>query len=129
MEEKNNLDKGAQEEVMEEAVDSAEEDLASQENLVTKEEGESRKGEKPSFLQRFQSTLIDQIFVGALSLILLYIFDGIIGLLGFRVSDKLGIYLIAYALLSIIYPPIIESTKFGNTIGKKASDIITVRMK
>lgn len=129
MEEKNNLDKGAQEEVMEEAVDSAEEDLASQENLVTKEEGESRKGEKPSFLQRFQSTLIDQIFVGALSLILLYIFDGIIGLLGFRVSDKLGIYLIGYALLSIIYPPIIESTKFGNTIGKKASDIITVRMK
>ena len=129
MEEKNNLDKDAQEEVLEEAVDSEEQDLASQENLVTEEENESRKGEKPSFLQRFQSTLIDQIFVGALSLILLYIFDGIIGLLGFRVSDKLGIYLIAYALLSIIYPPIIESTNFGNTIGKKASDIITVRMK
>lgn len=129
MEEKNNLDKDAQEEVMEEAVGSEEQDLASQENLVTEEENESRKGEKPSFLQRFQSTLIDQIFVGALSLILLYIFDGIIGLLGFRVIDKLGIYLIAYALLSIIYPPIIESTKFGNTIGKKASDIITVRMK
>ncbi|WP_055668300.1 RDD family protein [Desnuesiella massiliensis] len=129
MEEKNNLDKGAQEEVLEEAVDSVEEDLASQENLATEEASESRKGEKPSFLQRFQSTLIDQIFVGALSLILLYIFDGIIGLLGFRVSDKLGMYLVAYVLLSIIYPPIIESTKFGNTIGKKASDIITVRMK
>lgn len=99
---------------------------------VTKSEStiEKSETEKLSFGRRLKATIIDQLVIGAIALIGMLLFDLILRLAGgLYVSDKLGIYLIAYAIINLLYPAIIESSKFGNTIGNKLSNIKSVEIK
>lgn len=91
---------------------------------------EKSETEKLSFGRRLKATIIDQLVIGAIALIGMLLFDLILRLAGgLYVSDKLGIYLIAYAIVNLLYPAIIESSKFDNTIGKKLSNIKSVEIK
>lgn len=116
-EEKNDSSKENIEETLEETTQSE----------ITVEKSETKK---ISFGRRLKATIIDQIVIGAISFIGMLLFDLILRLTGgLYVSDKLGIYLIIYVIVNLLYPAIIESSKFGNTIGNKLSNIKSVEIK
>lgn len=87
------------------------------------------KCKKPSFLDSLLATLIDQGIIGLVSFAGLFIFDAIIrATAGLYVNDKLGIFLIIYAIFNVLYPIIMESSKAGNTIGRTVSKIKSVKL-
>lgn len=94
---------------------------------VKVEDGGATKKRSNSFLKRFEAVVIDQIFTGVVAYILLLVFDIAIRFgLGYYVDDMAKMYVIFFVACSIIYPLIIESTKLGNTIGRKFAGLKTV---
>lgn len=68
----------------------------------------------------FIANLVDQVVTLAIAGILELVFDFVIKFMGYQVSDKLGILLVMYIVVSCLYTPILENVGVGkNTIGKK----------
>jgi hypothetical protein len=112
--EDNNLEKE------ENLVEAIEEEKIDEEKKGLIEGFEDKKvEEEPGFLKRFLSGIIDQILSIAISLLLLVIFDAIIKLIGFQVSDRESMFLIMYIITNVLYRPILETTKLKETIGRK----------
>ena len=82
---------------------------------------------KVTFFDSIQASIIDQIVIGGASFIFLMIFDFIMKLVNLRVVDKMGIYVIIYIIVNIIYSPIMEKTKMNNTVGRKVSNIKLIK--
>lgn len=80
--------------------------------------GEADK-EKVSFLELFVANFADVTAISALTFILLFLTELILGFMGYIVKDKIGIYLIIFIFTSIIYAPICAKTKLKATIGQK----------
>lgn len=74
---------------------------------------------KPGFLKKILSGIIDQILSIAISLLALVLFDAIIKLFGFQVSDREPMFLIMYIITNVLYRPILEASKLKETIGGK----------
>lgn len=83
--------------------------------------------EEVTLFDSIQASIIDQIVIGGASYILLIIFDFIMKLVNLRVVDKMGIYVIIYIIVNIIYSPIMEKTKMNNTVGRKVSNIKLIK--
>ncbi|GEM_PF-1377958 len=89
------------------------EDLLSEVNYESNEEKQSG-----SFIKRLLASIIDQVVCVGSSIILLYIVSIILNIFGYRLVDKLSMLVIVYLVFSILYSPILESTKIKNTLGK-----------
>lgn len=83
--------------------------------------------EEVTFFDSIQASIIDQIVIGGASFIFLMIFNFIMKLVNLRVVDKMGIYVIIYIIVNIIYSPIMEKTKMNNTVGRKVSNIKLIK--
>lgn len=91
---------------------------------------EKPKKHKKGFMARLEATVVDEIIIGAVSYILLLVFDLIIRFgLGYYVSNMVSMYLVFFIIVSIVYPLIMECSKFGNTIGRKISGFEIVEAK
>lgn len=111
-------------EAKEEAVEL--EEVLELDEVKVEDDGATKKRSN-SFLKRFEAVVIDQIFTGVVAYILLLVFDIAIRFgLGYYVDDMAKMYVIFFVACSIIYPLIIESTKLGNTIGRKFAGLKTV---
>lgn len=74
--------------------------------------------ENPSFGKRFFANVLDQIILGAVSLLVLVIFSLIIRIFGYMIALPIPMFLVAYIVLNILYVPVFEH-KGGRTFGKK----------
>lgn len=75
--------------------------------------------DKVSFIKSFAAVIIDNAFVGIISFILLYVFNFLLGLSGYAITQKGSMLLIIFVIVSIFYNSICESSKNGRTIGKR----------
>jgi len=64
------------------------------------------------------ANIIDQAICLGVSFVLLYAFNIIIKFFGYRVADKIAVFLVIYVLFNVLYGVILESTKLRKTIGK-----------
>ena len=87
-----------------------------EDNKLEKEESIEKK---TGFLKKILSGMIDQILSIAISLLALVLFDAIIKLFGFKVSDREPMFLIMYIITNVLYRPILEASKLKETIGGK----------
>ncbi len=74
---------------------------------------------KISFMELLISNFADVTAISALSFIILFLGELILPLIGYRISDKISVYLIIFITISIFYVPICSKTKLGATIGQK----------
>ncbi|MBE6042902.1 MAG: RDD family protein [Clostridium thermopalmarium] len=99
---------------------------------ITKEEsvGNSDIISKVSFKDAFMSSILDILITGAISIAGLYIFDFILRIAaGYYVKEKVSVFLIIYLIVTLLYTTIMESSKSGNTIGKRAANLKTIKIK
>jgi uncharacterized RDD family membrane protein YckC len=101
-----------------------------QENELLEEKGEDEAAvetielhneeltSKPSFMQSLLANIVDEAIIGLISIILLYLFDAILKISGYAVSQKTSILLIIFVIVSVIYRSIAEKMMSRNTIGK-----------
>jgi uncharacterized RDD family membrane protein YckC len=83
-----------------------------------------------SFKDAFMSSILDILVTGAISVAGLYIFDFILRITaGYYVKEKVSIFLIIYLIVTALYTTIMESSKNGNTIGKRAANLKTIKIK
>jgi uncharacterized RDD family membrane protein YckC len=93
----------------------------SQEEILTEEVSKNKEGRFIKFLKRVLGGIIEQVITIALSLILLVVFKFFIELMGYYITQRQQIFLLIYIIVNVLYRPILESTKLGDTIGKKLS--------
>lgn len=74
--------------------------------------------DNPSFRKRFFANILDQIILGAISLLVMVIFGLIIRIFGYMIAMPVPMFLVAYIVLNILYVPVFEH-KGGRTIGKR----------
>lgn len=90
----------------------------------------SLQEEKISVLDNLKAVIIDQAMIGIASFAGVYIFDGLLRLVAGRfVSDKVAMHLTIYAIFNVLYPIIMESSELKNTLGRKLSNIKSVKIK
>lgn len=94
------------------------------ETLVLKDSDTAIK-EKKSFLNgTFKVSLIDTAVTAVTSLAGIYLFDLILRLVfGYYVVDFKGVYIIIFLIILVLYPVIMQKTKYGKTLGQKFSKI------
>lgn len=73
---------------------------------------------KKSFFKSLIGAFVDEAIIGVISVALLYLTDFILRAIGYFISGKIGMLLIIFVVVSILYPAIMESTKKGSTIGR-----------
>lgn len=73
---------------------------------------------KPSFIQSLIANIVDEAVIGIISVIILYLFDAILKISGYAVSQKTSMLIIIFVLVSIIYRSIAGKLMAGNTIGQ-----------
>ncbi|AOR22697.1 RDD family protein [Clostridium taeniosporum] len=96
------------------------------EELLTEEKKEDNSNvekNKPSLLKRIFAGVIDQVVTLAISGLLLIVFDFIIKFIGYMVAMPLGILIIFYFIINVIYISLMDSTKSGQSIGKRIFNI------
>lgn len=70
------------------------------------------------------ATVVDTIAIAAISTILVLLFNGLLRLLaGYYVADYEGVYIIAFLIVMILYPIIMQTSKYKKTLGQKLSKI------
>lgn len=88
---------------------------------------EVKKIDKSFLKKSLKASLIDTAVVALTSLASLYLFDLILRLLcGYYVADLKGVYIIVFLIMLILYPIIMQNSKFKTTIGQKFSKIAVV---
>ncbi|WP_040210775.1 hypothetical protein [Clostridium polynesiense] len=80
---------------------------------------EENQNSKITFGELFIANFVDIMTISALSFIVLFLFQLIIRFVGYRVADKITVYLIMFIGVSILYSPICNKTKLGTTLGNK----------
>lgn len=91
-------------------------------NKETKVEGEKvNSSEAPvkGFFSRLMTGVIDQCIVIGSSLIALLIMDGVVKLLGYYIVERVPVFFILYVAANIIYPLIMQGTRFRSTFGNR----------
>jgi hypothetical protein len=73
---------------------------------------------KPSFIQSLIANIVDEAVIGIISIIILYLFDAILKISGYAVSQMTSMLIIIFVLVSIIYRSIAGKLMAGNTIGQ-----------
>lgn len=118
------IDKGLKEDkenIVKEDNETLDENIANEKNENL---DEKNKDGKISFSRRLEAIVIDQIIIGAISYILLLLSDMILRFtVGMFIADMLGIYLIIFIVIGILYPLILGGTKRGNTPGRTAAGL------
>ena len=71
------------------------------------------------FFSRLMTGVIDQCIVIGSSLIALLIMDGVVRLLGYYVVERVPVFFLFYVLANIIYPLIMQGTRFRATFGNR----------
>lgn len=124
---KENLNENEQKEKLNvgEEVNTAKEEAVveqSTEEIVDREEKVDHETDKPykaGFFVRLVGNIMDQTIALAFAMILYFVFEKVLPLLGYEVIDKVGIFLIMYIVANVLCITIIESTKLGTSVGKK----------
>lgn len=116
-EEVSNIDNTIEEtEVVSESV----EEILGKESLVEDIQVEDiQKVKDNCFIKELLVGVIDQIVVIAGSLATLLVFNLILKMFGYYVSEKETIFLIIYILINIIYVPVCKMLKLKETVGRK----------
>lgn len=71
------------------------------------------------FFSRLMTGVIDQCIVIGSSLIALLIMDGVVRLLGYYTAERVPVFFLFYVLANIIYPLIMQGTRFRATFGNR----------
>lgn len=100
-------------EVMVEQVDEALEE--NEEELEVKK---SKKG-LPETLGLLLVGVVDQIVVASMSVILLFVFNVLIGFLGYQIKEVLPMFLVMYVIINISYKLICKLCNFKGTFGTR----------
>ncbi|MBB6714293.1 hypothetical protein [Clostridium gasigenes] len=116
-EEASNIDNTIEEtEVVSESV----EEILGKESLVEDIQAEDKQKVKDNcFIKELLVGVIDQIVVIAGALVTLLVFNLILKIFGYYVSEKETIFLIIYILINIIYVPVCKMLKLKETVGRK----------
>ncbi|MBB6622695.1 hypothetical protein [Clostridium gasigenes] len=116
-EEVSNIDNTIEEtEVVSESV----EEILVKESLVEDIQVEDKQKVKDNcFIKELLVGVIDQIVVIAGALATLLVFNLILKIFGYYVSEKETIFLIIYILINIIYVPVCKMLKLKETVGRK----------
>ncbi|MBU5454475.1 RDD family protein [Caproiciproducens sp. MSJ-32] len=86
---------------------------------ILKEANVKKEGKFIKLLKRIFTAIIDQVISIALALLILIVFDFLIGLAGYYVSDRESMFLLLYIIINVLYRPVLISTKLEKTIGEK----------
>ena len=70
-------------------------------------------------LKGILSGMLDQIIAVGLALILFFISDLILGVLGYKIAMRDEMFLVVYIISNVLYYPISEIILNGKTVGKK----------
>jgi len=105
------------EETIVEAQENMEATLENVEELEKIDEVEEIKN-KSGFLAKLGASIIDQGISLLASFVLLYLFNLILMPFGYKVGDKVSVFLVIYVIVNILYGIIMEATKLKRTIGK-----------
>ena len=72
-------------------------------------------------LKRIFANLLDEAIIFAVSAILMFIIAKGMPLIGFQVKEAgyAQLLLIIYAIINVLYFPILEGSKYATTIGKR----------
>jgi uncharacterized RDD family membrane protein YckC len=89
-----------------------------QENEILEEQVEISKP-KASFIKSLSAIIVDEVIIGIISIIVLFVFEALLKLGGYFISQKISITFLIFVVVSILYTSIMETKKNGNTIGKK----------
>lgn len=108
---------------IEEAAELSEVNEETNINEAEELEEQEEKPLKKSFFRTFEAALIDGIIMGMISFVLLYVINFFMKFAGYYIVQKLPMMFIIYAVVSILYPSIMEATKAGSTFGKKLSSL------
>lgn len=90
---------------------------------INNNKGNNKKIDTSASKKSFKAALIDTALCGVMSVIGVYLFDGILRPFGYYVVDFKGIYIIALLIVLILYPTIMQGLKNGKTFGQKFSNI------
>lgn len=105
-----------------ESKDNNEKSVEVEENNYT--EIKDEPVDRISFKDTLLSSVVDAVITGTISVVALYIFDIILrSAAGYFVKEKVSLFVIIYLLVTILYTSIMESSKNGNTIGKRAANL------
>lgn len=111
-------------EILEEKVINEE---AIEKSISETEEAEEVQGRivepKVSFIKNFSAILVDEVIIGIISIIILYIFEALLKLGGYSISQKSSMLFLLFVVVSIFYTSIMETAKAGKTVGKKLLNI------
>jgi hypothetical protein len=110
-------------EILEEQIINEE---AIEESVMETEETEEQGGivePKGSFIKNFSAIIVDEVIIGIISIILLYIFDALLKSGGYSISQKSSMLFLIFVVVSILYTSIMETVKAGKTVGKKLLNI------
>lgn len=91
--------------------------------LISKDSDESSKESKSFLSNGLKVSLIDTAVTAIASLIGVFLFDLILRLFGYHVVDFKGVYIIAFLIILVVYPVIMEKSKYGKTLGQKFGKI------
>ncbi|MGL4449986.1 MAG: hypothetical protein ACRCTZ_02200 [Sarcina sp.] len=82
---------------------------------------EMKSSEEPvkGFFSRLMTGVIDQCIVIGSSLLALLIMDGVVRLLGYYIVERVPVFFILYVAANIIYPLIMQGTRFRATFGNR----------
>lgn len=96
-----------------------EEEVESIENEEVYEEVVKAEGQFGHFFKAILSGILDQILAVGLALILFFISDLILGVLGYKIAMRDEMFLIVYIISNVLYYPISQEIFNGKTVGKK----------
>lgn len=84
------------------------------------EDSDPSSKEKKSFLSSaFKTSLIDTAVTALASFVGVYLFNLILRLFGYQVIDFKGVYIIIFLIILVLYPVIMQKSKYGKTLGQK----------
>lgn len=109
----------AAEEVKEEAEAADETEEHETEDTEEDEIDNSTVDKKTSFGDLFIANFVDVLAISAISFIILALFQIIIKIIGYKISDAISMYLIMFIVTSLFYAPICHNSKLETTIGNK----------
>ncbi|SFU66382.1 RDD family protein [Clostridium sp. DSM 8431] len=70
-------------------------------------------------LKRLFANVLDEIIIFAISVLLLLAAEGIMKVIGFKIVDAAAFLLIIYAVINVLYFPLLEGGKYATTLGKR----------
>lgn len=88
--------------------------------VIEENKSVSKKG---GFFKWILAEIINQTIILAVSLIILFVFKLLIGLVGYEIVNRIAVYFIIYVVCNLLYSPIMKSTKLNKTIGERVVNL------